>query len=259
MNNLQPLDALPIGAIYLFTVLMALLAVELGYRLGRYWQRRSPQEKAEGLVSSLEGATLALLAFLLVFLVGIASGRFDNRRQLIIDEANAIGTTYLRAGYLNEPDATAIRQLLREYVGNRVAIGDPSRQAEARTRSEEIHTQLWARAEAVAMARPDSPLVALFIQSLNEVIDLHAKRIAAISLRIPMEIWLAIIVVAFLTMTLVGFHNGLAGRRNLIPVMILVLVFAAVILLLADLDRPYEGFFTISQQPLLDLQQQLNH
>src|SRR5215204_5517695 len=92
----QPLDAFPIWAIYVLTVLISVLMAEVGYRLGKWWIKRSEADKTnkEGVVSALVGATLAMLAFLIVFVNGFAADRFESRRQLVIDEANAIGTTY---------------------------------------------------------------------------------------------------------------------------------------------------------------------
>jgi hypothetical protein len=107
------LDSLPLWGVYLVTVLLSLLAIELGYQLGRIWQRRSHVEK-EGPVGALSGATLGLLAFLLAFIIGMAMTRFDARRLLVVDEANAIGTTFLRAGFLDEPIRGESRALLRE-------------------------------------------------------------------------------------------------------------------------------------------------
>src|SRR3954462_10500046 len=104
------MDALPIWAVYVIIVLAGLLVVELGYRLGRFWHGRNPQQPEQA-VGSLVGATLALLAFLMVFLIGIASDRFDNRRRLVITEANAIRTNFLRAGYLAEPYRAEVLQL----------------------------------------------------------------------------------------------------------------------------------------------------
>ena len=255
----QPLDALPIWGVYVVIVLAALLTVEVGYRLGRYWQQRTEKGK-EGEVGSLVGATLALLAFLLVFLTGAAANRFDDRRQLVVTEANAIKTTYLRAGYLDEPYRTDIRQFLREYLDLRLkAVTDPGTLADALVRSEEIHAELWNRAEIIAVtAKPNSDMAALFIESLNDVIDIHTERVAVGLIRIPWNIWLAVFFIALLTMAMVGFQNGVAGNRILIVQMVMILVFAGVILLIVDLDRSQEGFIQVSQQALVDLQRLLN-
>ena len=177
----------------------------------------------------------------------------------MVTEANAIGTTYLRAGYLDEPDRTDIRQFLREYVDIRLeAAADPGKLAYALTRSEEIHTEMWNRAEAIAKANPNSDMAAIFIESLNQVIDLHSERAVAIFNRIPINIWLAIFFIALLTVAMVGFQNGVAGSRNTIVQLVMILVFAAVILLIVDLDRPQEGLLRVSQQAFIDLQRQLN-
>ncbi|MCB0040839.1 MAG: hypothetical protein KDE23_14215, partial [Caldilinea sp.] len=93
------MSSLPIWVTYVLTVAFALLAIECGYWLGRQWQRRYPDEKESG-VGALAGATLGLLAFLLALTMSMAVGRFDTRRQLVVEEANAIGTTFLRADYL---------------------------------------------------------------------------------------------------------------------------------------------------------------
>src|ERR1044072_2223445 len=117
MQNNLALDALPLWGLFIVILLVVLLSVEGGYRLGKYRRSRSEQEK-EAPVGAMVGATLGLLAFILAFTFGLAAGRFDTRRQLVLDEANAIGTTYLRAGML--PDrGEQIRNLLREYVAVR--------------------------------------------------------------------------------------------------------------------------------------------
>src|SRR6201997_1632522 len=111
-----PIDILPLWALFICILLVVLLSVEFGYRLGKY--RRSQQEK-EAPVGTMVGATLGLLAFILAFTFGLAAARFDARRQVLLDEANAIGTTYLRAGMLPER-GEQMRALLRDYVGVRL-------------------------------------------------------------------------------------------------------------------------------------------
>ncbi len=254
----HPLDVLPIWAVYLLTVGVGLAAVEAGFYLGRYWQKRSGYQKSES-IGALVGATLGLFAFLLVFIIGIASNRFDNRRELVLAEGNAVGTLYLRAGILDEPDRTDIRNWLREYVDIRLgAAANPTHIPKARARSEAIHTEMWSRVEALARAHPDSVMVALFIEALNDVIDLHESRIVAVFNRIPVNIWSAIFFVALITLFMVGFNHGLSESQNFVAQLALILVFAAVILLITDLDRPGEGFLRVSQQALSDLQRQLH-
>jgi hypothetical protein len=201
------LDALPLWGVFIAILFVVLISVECGYRLGKYRRSRHEQEK-QAPVGTMVGATLGLLAFILAFTFGLAAARFDARRQVLLDEANAIGTTYLRAGML--PERTEeIRLLLRNYVDTRLEAVRSDNIEEGIRRSESIQHQLWGNAEAVGQKNPNSIVVGLFVQSLNEVIDLHAKRVrVAVRSRIPGAIWVGLFGVA-------GFfscRNGLLSR-----------------------------------------------
>ena len=257
MHYAGPLDLLPIWGVFLATVAVVLLAVEGGFRLGQYRRRRSEQEDRPP-VGEMVAATLALLAFMLAFTFGLAASRFDVRRGLVIDEANAIGTTYLRAGLLPEPHRSDVRSLLREYVDVRLEAVQPGKLSRSIGRSEELHARLWAHAVAVGEKNPGSIVVGLFIASLNEVIDLHAKRLAlGVRNRIPGTIWAALSFVAIIGTSVMGYHAGLAGSGRSLALLALVLAFSAVVTLIADLDRPQEGLLRVSQQTMIDLQKTL--
>src|ERR1044072_407818 len=133
MQIAGPIDALPLWALFIFILLIVLLSVEFGYRLGKYRRSRHETEK-EAPLGTMVGATLGLLAFILAFTFGLAASRFDNRRQVLLDEANAIGTTYLRAGMVPE-SGEQIRGLLRDYVDARLEAIQPGKLAEGIRRS----------------------------------------------------------------------------------------------------------------------------
>src|ERR1051325_5800976 len=172
------LDPFPLWTILPLTVVLALLSVELGYRLARYRVQHDQLEK-ESPLGGMVGATLGLLAFMLAFTFGLAGSRFEDRRQVLLSEANAIGTTYLRAAMLPEPMRTETQNLLREYVDIRLeAVQQPGKLQQALSRSEALHNQLWSLAVA-ATEKERSPITGLYVESLNEVIDLHATRIVA--------------------------------------------------------------------------------
>ncbi len=256
MTLTPTLDSIPSWALYLLIVLVAMIMGEIGFRLGRWWTKRSDAETDES-AAAVVGATLALLAFLIVFQVGIAADRFDARRQFVVEEGQAVGTAYLRAGFLPESEQGAIRELLEEYIDIRLAAANGTAPVESVVaRSEEIHAELWDITQPAALADPGSELNPLFIESLNQVIEVHADRIAALLNRFPTSVWLAIFFAAALSVAVVGFHTGLDGERNLVAVLALVLVTSAVILLMVDLDRPQEGLLQVSQQTLIDLQRQ---
>jgi membrane protein YdbS with pleckstrin-like domain len=253
----QLLDPLPILGVFALFAVLALAAYEIGFRIGRWRHDRAPEER-EGPTGMLVGSLLALMAFLLAVTMGMASDRFDTRRGFVLDEANSIGTTYLRAGFLPEPAATDVRELLREYVPLRINVADREQLAANFSRSEEIHAELWAITEGLEPAEGGSETFALFVDSLNETIDLHETRFTAIVYaRVPETVLLLLILGSALTLGMVGYSAGLTRRRSLITAVVLVIVLGAVITLVIDLDRPREGFLQVSQQPLLDLIEQI--
>jgi hypothetical protein len=257
MQTTGPMDALPLWGLFIVILIVVLLSVECGYRLGRFRRRRSEQEK-EAPVGTMVGATLGLLAFILAFTFGLAAGRFDTRRQVLLDEANAIGTTYLRAGMLPER-GEEVRRLLRDYVRTRVDAVRSGEVTAAIRRSEDIQQQVWTEAETVAQKNPNSIVVGLFIQSLNETIDLHAKRVqASVRSRIPGAIWVGLFSIAVLSLMAMGYLEGLSGTRRSLAVLAVAVAFSVVIELIADLDRPQEGVLRVGQQALLDVQRSMN-
>ena len=255
--NQQLLDPLPMPLVFVLFAILALSTYEIGYRIGIWHQSRTPDEK-EGPTGVIVGSIIALMAFLLAVTMGMASDRFDARRALVLQEANSIGTTYLRAGYLPEPVSTQARNLLREYVPLRVNTADRDLLAANFTRSAQILDALWAQAETLAKASPESETLALYIESLNDTIDLHETRVTAIVYaRVPETVVLLLIAGAALTLGMVGYNAGLMRRRSLLTAVVLIVVLGAVITLVVDLDRPRDGFLQVSQQPLLDLQAQI--
>ena len=247
------IDHLPLWGLFLATVAVALLSLEAGFRLGRYRSTFAEPEK-ESAAGTIVGATLGLLAFLLAFTFGMASSRYDERRQVFLSEVTAIGTAYLRADLLPEPYRGETRGLLREYVDLRREELPPENTAQALRRSEALQGRLWSRAAAAGKASPGSIVAGLYIQSLNEVIDLHTKRmVLRLRSRVPGVIWIVLYAITILSMTAAGYHAGLssAGRPLAIPV--LALVFAAVMYLIADLDRPREGMIRVDQQAMVEL------
>jgi hypothetical protein len=193
-----------------------------------------------------------LLAFLLAFTFNMAASRYEARKQNVLNEANAIGTTYLRTDFLPEQSRDEARSLLREYTalraGGVVSYMDPQGMA----KSAVIQDRLWAIADS-AVATSDTVSIGLFVQSLNEMIDLDAVRVAGIRFRIPDTIWSMLCVVTIIAMFSMGYEFGLTGVRSWWVTILLVVVFSTVIVLIADLDQPQAGRIQISQQPLIDL------
>ncbi len=205
------------------------------------------------------GSILALFAFMLAFTFGMAATRFEARRQAVLDESNAIGTTYLRVRLLrNEQQRNESARLLREYVDVRVNGVKEGNVDEAVARSESLHELLWAQAVRAAETDP-GPITSLYIQSLNQMIDLHSDRVhAGVRSRIPLGIWVGLMALALLSMASVGYSAGLSATRRSPAMLGLVLAFSGVLFLIADLDRGTEGFLKVSQQSMIDLQTMMN-
>lgn len=252
-----PLDAIPLWAVFVLTGAVILAAVEAGFLSGRRRHRKAAEEQA-GAVGAMVGSTLGLLAFMLAFVFNFTASRVDARRVALIDEANAIGTTWRRAGIMPEPHRSEIRRLLREDVNVQIAAVQIERINELMGRVESIHAELWQHAVALGIANPGSEQVALFVESLDRAIDSYAKRLLAVRTRVAALVWIVLYILAFLAMFAMGYHVALTGTARSPAIVLVAISFALVICLVADLDRPHEGRMRLSQQPMLDLQTMMN-
>jgi hypothetical protein len=252
------LDGVPIWVVLLATIGLVWLALETGVRLGRRRKLRT-EGKSEG-SGAMVGATMALLAFMLAFTFNGAAGRHDTRKGLVIEEANAIEKTWLRADFLAEPYRANIRGLLRNYVDVRVkAAAGEMDLGEAARQSEALHDKLWAVAAEIGQNEAGSIPAGLFIQALNDVIDLHVKRVTVgIRNRVPPTIWATLYLLMAVGMIMMGIQIGLSGTRHIGMDLSLAVAFSVVLFLIADLDRPQEGLINVSQQAMVDLQNKLN-
>jgi hypothetical protein len=246
------LDAIPFWLLYILTMAIVMLAVEAGRRLGSYRRPCSEVEKS-GPVDSIIAAILGLLALLLTFTFSMAATRYETRKSLVLQEANAIGTAYLRADLLPEPQRSAARAALRDYTALRAKGAAGLNMPELLSQSVALQDRLWADATAVGGQNAGSITSVFYIQSLNQVIDLDTTRMTAGRNRIPGSIWSMLYLVSILAMTAIGYQFGLAGSRGWPEIVLLALVLATVMLLIADLDRPQAGMIQVSQQALLDV------
>jgi len=239
MSTNSIIDIMPLWVFNLLVSTIVLLSLEIGWRLGNYRRQRGEDEKPP--TGAAVGATLGLLAFTF----SMAASRFDNRKQTVLNEANAIGTTYLRTDMLPEPLGEEARSLLREYTAIRAGGVASILSQDGMTRSAALQEELWAIA-ADAGNRSSSFTTGLFIQSLNEMIDLDAIRITANRNRIPDGIWLMFGLVTVFSMGAMGFQFGLTGARSWAVIIMLVVVFTTVITMIADLDRSQGGLLRVS-------------
>jgi hypothetical protein len=242
------------------TFVLIVLPVHLGSRLGRYLNRKSP-EVNDSPLGSVVGAALGLLAFMLAFTFQLAANRYDSRKELLLDEVVAIRTTYLRAGLLKDVNKVPIQRLIREYVDLRILLNsDMTEVTNVISQSKDIQDSLWAQAMALTRENRNSETYALFISSLNELIDTHNRR-AVINLqyRIPSIVLFVLYFISFFSMLILGFQFGVSGNQHRMPIVFsLAAIFSVVMWLIFALDDPKLGIIRLNQEQVYELRQELD-
>jgi len=242
--------------IYLVFFALMLAATEAGFHLGRRSEDSTP-DKTKSHVSTVEAGILGVLGLLLGFTMSMAVSRFEVRKQLVLDEANAIGTSCLRTELLPVPQGSEIASLLRQYVDLRVQYGtagnDLLRLETLHTQTVRLQNEFWARAVAYGQKDPNPVRAGLLLQSLNQAIDLEAARTMALQNHVPESVIYVNAIVGLLAAMVVGYAFGLNGRRQIFSMCVLAVAITLVLTLIIDLDRPGSGLIRISQQPMIDL------
>ena len=243
---------LPLGLIFAGSLVLILGASEIGRRFGLLASGPGREN-----TSTLESSILGLLALMIGFTFAMALSRFEARREAVLNEANAIGTTALRARLLPAPHNTECIKLLREYVQIRLDITrrvpSPTEFDAAIARSNAIQEALWQQAKVVAAKDTAIVPTGLFIQTLNEMIDSQEKRLTAVFNRVPNIVLIALYGVATIASAFAGYAAGLEAQRSRLSIYTMGVLVSAMILLIQDLDRPNAGFVTVSQQPMLNV------
>jgi Na+/H+ antiporter NhaC len=242
--------------LYLSILILAVMAavIELGFHLGSRTAANADEEQHAQIVGARDGIGI-LLSLLLSFTLAMSLTRYEQRRELVIDEANAIGTTALRAHMLAEPYRSEVLGLLREYVDARLKFSEAQTiytVQPALEQRKELQNKLWQESVKAAQQSP-TPITSIFVQSLNESIDLSEKRLAARENRVPEVLWMMLISIAVLACLTIGYSS----RRRSIAMLISPLTIAIVMGLTADLDTYQSGFIKVSQRSLHRLQSDL--
>ncbi len=232
----------------LLTIL--LVAMEAGFQAGRR-TTVGRDDSANAQVGAVQGATLGLLGLLLAFTFAAAGTRFFERQDLIVQEANAIGTAYLRADLLDDPHRSELRAALKRYTERRIDLSaklragvDPTATAEM----ERLHARIWSAAIAGVAARPAS--IVGVLQPVNEVIDLHSTRLAAARKHLPSLVMGLLIACSMLSVAAIGYGSGIGGRRRAPLTVSLAILIGAALWITVDLDHPRAGLMRLSDAPL---------
>jgi hypothetical protein len=259
------MNYLPLLAIFLGTVVFVMVAIEIGYRFGRAVHKRSEDEK-ESPVNAIAGSILGLVAFMLAFTFGLVANRFDDRKSLVREEANAIRTAWARSDFLPDSDRAQAKQWFYEYM-DRMLNAVRSIQSGKMPLSQmdqviadcrETRRKLWDMAVANARKDMNSDVAALYIESLNDMAAVQSNRImVGLRHRVPPPIWLVLYTLTFCGMAAVGYQTGIAGSKRSSSRPFLALSFSVVVALIAELDRPDSSFLSVSQLPLIELREHM--
>ena len=237
--------------------LLLLVSAEIGFRFGK---RSANTEANHTHLTTIQASILGMLALIIGFTFAMALHRYETRRDLVLQEANAIGTAYLRASFLPPTQSGPVKQALRQYLDIRIPLYSPKVEAAKVTATEkessELQRGLWTQTVEAALAVP-SAVTATFITSLNEVIDLDESRLHALRSHVPGAAWLLVLTISAVACYVTGYAAGSNGTRSALATISLPVLIAIVITLVADLDRPRRGIIGISNKPLLDLQQSI--
>lgn len=256
-------DSVPIELVLVGTILVMMVFIEGGFRLGRKAQVHSKKAQISQ-VRAIMGAGLGLLAFMLAFTFSTAQSHFEVRVQSLAEEARIARNAFMQADLLAEPGRSQAKRLLRDYVELRNDIRKVVSQrvteklAEAIQVSEQIQRELWLLAAETRGQRPASQEGPgeneALMASVLALTDIHYTRIhSALMNRIPITIWVTLYLMAVLSMIIMGYQAGLTDRRSPVATFTLAVAFSAVITLITDLDRPVMSFFDINDQLLVEL------
>lgn len=237
--------------VVLYLALAMLLAWAVGWWLGARLRKR-PGPRAG---SKFDDASLALLGLLLAFTFGMSLNKHDNRRDMVVADANSIGDFYTCANLLKEPVRSELVGLIRQYVELRLSVAESAHPEVALDtavlRSRNMRIQM--RSLVGQAIKDGAPNASLLIAGLNRLNDAHALRLAAVRDVLPPEIVVLLFVSAVLSTVLVGREQGIVGRAEVAGTLAFIVLVTLTISVTLDLNQAQRGFVTVSQEPIREL------
>ena len=238
-----------------------LAAAEISFFGARRWKKGGSTLKKEH-IKAIQTTVAALLGLLLAFSVSMAVDRYENRKASVVDEANAIGTAYLRVTLLPEPQRGEAEQAFKSYLDLRLELARPdwftAAGAELRARQSELQREIWKLGVSASQVDPRAVTTGLYVQAANEMIDSAGRRDAGLRNHVPESVLYMIFAVCLVTVGTIGFFSGLEGARSLIATVLICVILAAVVFVIMDFDRPYRGILKVGQQPMAELRQTMD-
>lgn len=231
-----------------------LVCLEVGRRLGA-WRRAVEGARTQGSAPAIDGAIFALFGLIVAFTFSGAQGRFDHRRDKIAEEANAIGTAWLRIDLLPMDAQAPIRQLFRQYLRSRIAtyrnLSDLKVAKAEYDRSQDLENEIWARAVPSARSTGNAAVLALVVQSLNDMFDMATSRLHASRTHVPTPILLLLFALALASALVVGFETAEDQHQSWLRRSLFAVVIAVCIFIILDLEHPRIGIIRVDEADLL--------
>jgi hypothetical protein len=250
----------PASILTIVTVALAAVMVEAGFRIGQRRRLAKPDTAAAG-IGPVEGVVFGLFGLLIAFTFSFVIARYELRRQLVVDEANAIETSYLRSAIAPAPERALLEELHRRYLASRIrfiAAGtNEERDLEALSESLSVQQKLWSRAVAIADRVQGNQPYWQMLEAQNKMFNAREERIGALAARLPDLVVLLLLFTAVLTASVTGYALGLKGERHPLPSAIFLVLTAVVLFIVIDLDRPRRGILRTSETALTDLAERL--
>jgi hypothetical protein len=241
---------------FLLSFFLMSLSAWLGKSFSKRWRTLAADVHED--IGVIQAATLTLLGLIIGFTFSMALGRYDQRKNLEEEEANAIGTEYVRAELLPAADAAKVKALLLNYLDQRVLFyitRDEQECPQINARTAQLQTELWSAVRAPAVAQPE-PVIALAVAGMNDVLNSQGYSQAAWWNRIPRAAWSLMAAIAIFCNVMIGF-GAKNDRTHPVFFLILPFVLSVAFLLIADLDSPRKGLIHVIPQNLLSLAESL--
>jgi len=239
----------------LFLGLLAFM--EFGYRRGRKALKRQPEEDSG--TGAIEAAIFALMGLLLAFTFNDAQNRWEHRRQLVIQEANAISTAYLRLDLLSPAAQPPLRKSFRDYLEARIAVyeavPDLAKASRELEQAKQFQREIWSRAEEAVRAEPWTPAAVLLIPALNAMIDVSTERTIMANAHSPSIIFLLLLAMALFSAAVAGYGMSRSPSHNRFHWFSFALIISITIYVIADLEYPRRGLIRLdaTDQVLIQL------
>ncbi len=248
---------LPMGYVILGILVLMMAANEIGFRLGRSWHR-GEAEPVRNVSNTLKASVFGLAALLLGFSFSMTASRYDQRRKIVLDESNTIGTCYLRAGLMPTPHREKIRSVLRQYVAARISYFndglDPVARGNAAATMNQLLAELWAEIERANPEYQDAIRTSMIVSAANDVIDMSSTRDWSVRGGLPLPIFILLIACVLVSSLLMGHSSGQTARRHAGLWFSFNFLFVLLLFAVLDFDHPRRGLVRTDHTPFLELQ-----